>query len=63
MFDDLHDRPIHTHEAIRGLDRAIKYGCGNEIRECLQAAVDKAEKDHGLSSPAYTVLSAIMDSI
>ena len=63
MFDDLHDRPIHIGDAIRGIKKAVEFGCSGEIRECLQAAVDVAEQRHGISSPAYTVLLALRDSI
>ena len=63
MFDGLHDRPMSVSTAANGVVRAARQGCGHELRECLQAALEKAERDYGTGSPAYTILLALVDSL
>ena len=62
-YDKMYDRPISVGTAIGGIITAARDGDGHEVRECLSAAVEKAERDYGTNSAAYIVLLAVMDSL
>ena len=59
----MYDRPISVGDAVRGIVQASRDGDGHDMRECLSAAVEKAERDYGTNSAAYIVLLAVMDSL
>ena len=59
----MHDRPIGLDVVTKALEQASDEGCAQELRECLQPALEKAGREYGSGSPAYVIISALIDAL